>query len=97
MEPAYTLVSYLGGAKCVAAIVGKHFSRVYRWSYPLTSREGGGGLIPAKDQLKIMEYCKLHEIDLVPADFFSHERLADKLANDRKRGELGDQDLEAAE
>lgn len=75
MEPAKTIIEYLGGAKAVAAIVGKHQSRIYRWAYPFEKREGCGGLVPLRDQQKILDYCLVHGIDLLREDFFSHLRL----------------------
>ena len=76
MEPAKTIISYLGGARAVAEIVQKHPSRVYRWAYPSWKREGCSGLIPLRDQQRLLEYCREHGIDLVREDFFSHDRLA---------------------
>ncbi len=75
MEPANSIITYLGGAKAVSEIVEKHVSRVYRWTYPETVREGTGGLIPAREQRKLLEHCRTNRIDLRPDDFFSAERI----------------------
>lgn len=75
MEPANSIITYLGGAKAVSGIVEKHVSRVYRWTYPETVREGTGGLIPAREQRKLLDHCRENQIDLRPDDFFSPDRI----------------------
>lgn len=76
MEPAKTIIDYLGGARAVATIVGKHPSRIYRWAYPSTKREGCDGIVPLKDQQKLLEYCHANGIDLMRDDFFCAGRLS---------------------
>lgn len=76
MEPAKTIIDYLGGAKAVAAIVGKHPSRIYRWAYPSSKREGCDGIIPLRDQQKLLEYCRATGVDLVREDFFCADRIS---------------------
>lgn len=76
MEPAKTIIDYLGGAKAVAAIVGKHPSRIYRWAYPSSKREGCDGIIPLRDQQKILEYCRGAGVDIVREDFFCADRIS---------------------
>lgn len=75
MEPAKTIIEYLGGAKCAAEIVRKHPSRIYRWAYPSTKREGCDGIVPLKDQRAILEFCQSAGIDVRREDFFCSERL----------------------
>lgn len=75
LEPARTIIEFLGGAQVVAAIVGKHISGVYRWTYPLDGREGTGGLVPSRDQVALLEHARANAIDLRPDDFFSADRL----------------------
>lgn len=75
MEPAKTIIEYLGGAKSAAEIVRKHPSRIYRWAYPSTKREGCDGIIPLKDQRAILEFCQRVGIDLRREDFFCSNRL----------------------
>jgi len=75
MEPAASIIRHMGGAQVVGPIVGKHPSRVYRWTYPESVREGTGGIIPAKDQRKLLDHAKANEIDLQPGDFFDASRL----------------------
>jgi hypothetical protein len=74
-EPAKSIIRHFGGVSAVASIVGKHPSRVYRWTYPLTVREGTGGLVPSKDQVLLLEYARLNGVDFLPEDFFSPVRL----------------------
>lgn len=76
-EPAKSIITFLGGAKAVAEIVGKHVSRVYRWTYPESVREGTGGLIPAREQRTLLAHAKENGIDLRPEDFHSADRLKD--------------------
>ncbi|MCV9908358.1 hypothetical protein OIV19_12115 [Brucella sp. HL-2] len=75
MEPAKTIIEYLGGAKSAAEIVRKHPSRIYRWAYPSTKREGCDGIIPLKDQRAILEFCQRVGINLRREDFFCSNRL----------------------
>jgi hypothetical protein len=80
MEPAASIIRLMGGAQDVGDIVGKHPSRVYRWTYPESVREGTGGVIPAKDQRKLLDHAKAKGIDLQPGDFFDATRLQAILA-----------------
>lgn len=80
MEPAKTIIEYLGGVRAVASIVGKHPSRIYRWTYPVDKREGCGGIVPLRDQQHILDFCDANGIDLVRDDFFSRDRVAAFLA-----------------
>ena len=80
MEPAKSIIEFMGGAKVVAAIIGKHYSRVYRWTYPETTREGTGGLIPSRDQRTLLAHAVARNIDLRPEDFFTADRLQKLLA-----------------
>jgi hypothetical protein len=75
VEPAASIIRLFGGAKIVGKIVNKHASRVYRWTYPESVREGGGGIIPARDQRLLLAYAEQHGIDLRPGDFFDASRL----------------------
>lgn len=84
-EPAKSIITYLGGASVVAEIVQKHISNVYRWTYPESAREGFGGLIPAKDQRRLLEHCEQHSIDLRPGDFFDPSRLQSLLSERAER------------
>ena len=74
MEPAKSIISQLGGVQAVASVVGKHPSNVYRWMYDV-NREGTGGIIPAKDQVRLLEHARASGKDLRPDDFFSSRRL----------------------
>lgn len=68
LEPARTVIGKIGTHR-VAAITGKHVSRVYRWMYP-KSRGGTGGLIPQSDMPALLAYALENQIDLSPAEFF---------------------------
>jgi len=68
LEPARTVIGKIGTHR-VAAITGKHVSRVYRWMYP-KSRGGTGGLIPQSDMPALLAYAIENQIDLSPAEFF---------------------------
>lgn len=80
-EPAKSIITFLGGAKAVSEIVGKHISRVYRWTYPESVREGTGGLIPAREQRALLAHAEKHGIDLRPEDFHRPERIQSILAD----------------
>lgn len=84
-DPAQTIIEFMGGAQTVAAIVGKHPTRVYKWAISCDRPEGQGGIIPARDQVKLLNYCREHNIDLRPEDFFSSERLKALLPCKRNR------------
>lgn len=85
MEPAASVIEFLGGAQAVASIIGKHYSRVYRWTYPESTREGTGGLIPSRDQRSLLQYAQNHDVDLRPEDFFTSHRLQVLLASRAER------------
>lgn len=85
MEPAKTIIEYLGGAKSAAEIVRKHPSRIYRWAYPSTKREGCDGIIPLKDQRVILEFCQGVGVDLRREDFFSSDRLRSILQSNESK------------
>lgn len=84
-EPAQSIINFLGGAQIVSEIVGKHPTRVYKWAIGRDRPEGQGGLVPARDQVKLLNYCREHNIDLRPEDFFSSERLNAQLPRKRKK------------
>lgn len=53
----------------VAAITGKHVSRVYRWMY--SRKKGGtGGQVPYDDAVKLLAHSREQGLDLCPRDFF---------------------------
>jgi len=74
LEPANTIIKYLDGARSVAKILGKHPSRIYLWALP-RHKKGCGGIIPARDQHALLNYCRHNQIDLRADDFFSPKRL----------------------
>lgn len=70
LNPAKTVIGKVGGPERVAAVTGKHISRVYRWMYE-KSRGGTGGSIPQADAEKLLAHAEAEGIDLTPADFFA--------------------------
>ena len=88
LEPAHSLIEFLGGPREVAGLLGRHISRIYRWTYP-EERGGTGGLIPSKEQVKLLAVSEEHALGLEPGDFFTSARLRTLLDEAKK--------LEAAE
>jgi len=75
VDPAHTIIRFLGGANRVASILSCDPTRVYRWEYPAGRNEGKDGMIPPKDARKLLEYADTEGIDLKPEDFFDASRL----------------------
>jgi hypothetical protein len=69
LDPAKSVIEKFGGPAAVAAITGRHVTRVYRW---MRAREDGGtgGLIPNKEALKLLAAAPDKGVDLTPADLF---------------------------
>ena len=75
MNIADTIISKCGrgnrseGVKMIAFWLKRTTKTVYCWAYP---RERGGtdGVIPAKDQITILQRARAIGIDLKPEDFF---------------------------
>ncbi len=86
-EPASSIIRLFGGVSVVATIVKKHPSRVYRWTYPTSVREGTGGLVPARDQLALLNHARENGVDFLPEDFFSPERIRQLLAIQKEAAE----------
>lgn len=84
-EPAQTIIEFLGGARAVASIVSKHPTRVYKWAIGRDQPEGQGGIIPARDQVKLLNYCRDNKIDLRPEDFFSPMRLRSQMSRKKRQ------------
>jgi hypothetical protein len=72
LEPANSVIRALGGFEAVAAITGKHISRVYRWTYP-KARGGTGGYIPPAEAETLLAHAKENGLQVTAADFFSRE------------------------
>jgi hypothetical protein len=70
LEPAHTVIAKAGGVDAVAAITGKHVSRIYRWTYP-RAKGGTGGVVPHEDATKILRYAAEHDLPISPQDFFA--------------------------
>lgn len=69
MEPAKTIIEICGGFDAVAEMVGRHQTRVRRWTYP-RDKGGTGGLIPSDMQAPLLEAARKRGIKLKPDHFF---------------------------
>lgn len=69
IERTRQIIATCGGAASVAQITGKAVSRVYSWTYP-AARHGTNGVIPAREQEKLLEYARANDLPLAPSDFF---------------------------
>lgn len=72
---ASRVIEKCGGHAVVAALVGVDVSRVHRWTYP-PERGGTGGVIPTKQQAKLLTAARASGIDLKPDDFFDQAAAA---------------------
>jgi hypothetical protein len=62
-QPAYDVVTMLGGVTKAATICGTYPSTVSRWLQP-TSKKGSGGTDPLKYWQPILDYAKQHNIKI---------------------------------
>ena len=62
-QPAYDVVTMLGGVTKTAEICKTYPSTVSRWLQP-TSKKGSGGKIPLKYWQPILDYAKKHNIKI---------------------------------
>lgn len=69
LAPARVIVEKLGGVAATAQAAGVDESRVRRWMMP-RERGGTGGLVPTRNQQKLLEWSRAHNKGLRPADFF---------------------------
>ena len=67
--PAARVIAAFGGVQRVAAAIGRHSSRVHRWTYPV-ERGGTGGRIPGSAVPKILKAAAERGIALTPNDLF---------------------------
>lgn len=72
MNIAARIIDKCGGPAAVAKMLGIHQSRVYRWTYP-TDRGGSNGVVPTKQQARLLQIAREQGIDLSPADFFPQD------------------------
>lgn len=80
LEPAKTVIEICGGFDVVALAVGRHETRVRRWTYE-KSKGGTGGLIPADMADKLYSWAVANKLPLRAEHFFNcptslNERLA---------------------
>lgn len=69
MDPAATILAICGGAREVAAMTGRDYSRVVRWTYS-KARGGTDGRIPTDVQQTLLDAARARGIDLRPDHFF---------------------------
>lgn len=71
--PAARVIAKFGegtkGHYRVAELLGRHVSRVFRWTYP-KERGGTGGLIPPREQDRLLEIARREGVALARSDFF---------------------------
>lgn len=83
LDPAYSLIMKFAGPSGrlskgidnVAAVAGVDRTRVYRWMRP-REKGGTGGLIPTKQQMKLLEHAQGAQLPVGPSDFFGSEARA---------------------
>lgn len=74
-DPAQTVIEICGGAREVARMVNRSYSRVLRWTYP-KERGGTGGLIPSDVQNELLAAARAEGKDLRPEHFFRKDTAA---------------------
>lgn len=79
LDPARTIIAFLGGVHRVREITGSHISNIYRWMMPREKR-GTGGKVPYETADQILGYAKENGIDLRGDDFFDASRLQKMIA-----------------
>lgn len=81
LDPARTIIAFLGGVDVVSRATGKHITNVYRWMYP-RERGGTGGTISHDDARKLIEHARTAGKELRGDDFFDASRLHALLADE---------------
>ena len=76
LEPAHTLIRKFArdgklsaGIDLISEITGSDRTSVYRWMRP-KEKGGTGGLVPTKQQMKLLDYAQRARIPLQASDFF---------------------------
>lgn len=80
LDPARTIIAFLGGVHRVREITGSHISNIYRWMMPRDKR-GTGGKVPYETADQLLDYAKENGVDLRGDDFFDAARLQKLLAD----------------
>lgn len=70
LEPAKTVIEICGGFEVVAEVVGRHETRVRRWTYE-KSKGGTGGHIPADIADKLYSWAVSRNLPLKAEHFFT--------------------------
>lgn len=76
MTPAENAIKAFGGIPALAKAVGRHESRIHRWTYPKGKRGGTGGLIPSDLQGVILEKARRRGLELTADDLIPQKRRA---------------------
>lgn len=63
LDPAYTVISRLGGYRPTARVLGISPGAVLRWTLP-ANRQGSDGTIPQRHWLPILNYAKRNNIEI---------------------------------
>lgn len=69
LEPARSIIKRFGGAEKVAALTGRHVTRVRRWTYP-REKSGSDGIIPMSEALKLVHGARENGIHDLTMDHF---------------------------
>lgn len=80
MEPAFKIISALGGTARVSFLTGRHRTRVWKWTQP-REKGGTGGLIPIEFIRPLLDESSrlglgLTAEDFLPCDVADHDQRA---------------------
>lgn len=76
MTPAENAIRAFGSIDALAKAVGRHPSRIHRWTYPKDRSGGTGGLIPSDLQGLILEKARKRGLPLTADDLIPQKRRA---------------------
>lgn len=88
MDPAHSIILYLGGYPHVASILGMSRSRVVGLTLPRV-QGGSDGVIDYKKMIILLSYAKNYGVDLRPDDFLDAYRLRRIMAKYEDKMGLG--------
>lgn len=70
LDPAYRIITSLGGHDVVEAELGVSKSRLYRWHSPKDTRgDGTGGQVPQRWHVPLLDLARRRNVPLTPGDF----------------------------
>jgi hypothetical protein len=67
LDPAYSVISKIGGYRPTARMLGISPSAVFRWTLS-ANLQGGGGAIPQKHWQSIIDHAKQNKLDISVLD-----------------------------